>query len=380
MAKSFAPFVYWAQSDAEVLLRVDLKDVKDPDITIEEDEIEFSGVGSGSSGARINYHFVLEFFLPIKKDSGNIEATDREIRIKISKKEADWWPRLLFDAKKLPWLKLDFDRIKHEPESDEEAEVNNMDITAQDVLRSKYPEAYEKLQKEELGFVSDSKRRIYLFCYNTFMFCGFLYAFLILTIKYSAEQDEFVPKAFQTVGNIFKFLQLMSILEVLNPLFGYTKGSLFEATIQVGGRLIWLFVMIDSEPRMQEKPVVFYLLLVYASIEIVRYPYYLFRVYDMEVGILTWLRYTIWVPLYPIGFICEGVIALRNIPYFEETEQFSVQLPNKYNLSFYFPNMIRAYLLFGFFPLLYTQMWHMYKLRCKRLGIKQHKSNVSKEE
>ena len=40
-------------------------------------------------------------------------------------------------------------------------------------------------------------------------------------------------------------------------------------------------------------------------------------------------RYTIWIPLYPIGFICEGVIALRNIPYFEETEQFSVLLPNR---------------------------------------------------
>jgi hypothetical protein len=148
------------------------------------------------------------------------------------------------------------------------------------------------------------------------------------------------------------------------------------------------------------------------------------------------------VPLYPIGFICEGVIALRNIPYFEETEQFSILLPNRYgtnfilranacllflsfffclprekkfsrktcdwispeircltprhcsikkfgsvvelkslfngrqsgllkkkiftprwNISFYFPNLIRAYLLFGFFPLLYTQMWHMYQLR-----------------
>ena len=30
---------------------------------------------------------------------GNIEATDREIRIKIKKKEPDWWPRLLFDSK-----------------------------------------------------------------------------------------------------------------------------------------------------------------------------------------------------------------------------------------------------------------------------------------
>ena len=70
-----------------------------------------------------------------------------------------------------------------------------------------------------------------------------------------------------------------------------------------------------------------------------------------------------WVPLYPLGFICEGVIALRDIPYFEETEKFSISLPNEWNFAFYFPNVIRFYLLFGFFPMLYTQMWHMYNLR-----------------
>ena len=74
-------------------------------------------------------------------------------------------------------------------------------------------------------------------------------------------------------------------------------------------------------------------------------------------------RYTMWIPLYPMGFICEGVIALRDIPFFEETEKFSVLLPNKWNFGFYFPNVIRFYLLFGFFPMLYTQMWHMYNLR-----------------
>jgi len=307
-------------------------------------------------------------------------VTAREVRIKIKKKEPDWWPRLLYEAKKLPWLKVDFDRIKHESETEDENDAEKLSVSKQDILRTKYPEAYEKLQREELGFVSESKRRIYLFCYNIFMFCGFLYAFLVLTLKYSQNSEWFVPKAWQHVGHVFKFLQLMMILEILNPLFGYTKGSVYEATIQVGGRLIFLFVLIDSEPRMQEKPVVFYLLVTYASVEIVRYPYYLFRVYDMDIGILTWLRYTVWIPLYPIGFICEGVIALRNIPYFEETEKFSVMLPNRWNFAFYFPNMIRCYLLFGFFPMLYTQMWHMYQLRCKRLGIKQHKSNIGKKD
>merc|ERR1711915_270943 len=212
------------------------------------------------------------------------------------------------------------------------------------------------------------------------MFCGFLYAMTIIIIKYIKEGDEFIPKAYETLGNIFKFLHLLMFLEVLNPLFGYTKGSVTEAFLQVLGRNIWILILIDGEERMQSKPVVFYLFMAYATIEIVRYPYYLLRVWDVENGFLTWLRYTIWIPLYPVGFICEGVIALRDIPFFEETEKFSILLPNKWNIGLYFPNVIRFYLLFGFFPMLYNQMWHMYSLRCKKLGIKQHKSNKTKKE
>ena len=91
-------------------------------------------------------------------------------------------------------------------------------------------------------------------------------------------------------------------------------------------------------------------------------------------------RYTAWIPLYPAGFICEGVIALRDIPYFEETERFSVGLPNAVNFSFHFPSALRFYLLFLFFPMLYTMMNHMYHLRCKKLNIKQHARNKKKKD
>ena len=49
-------------------------------------------------------------------------------------------------------------------------------------------------------------------------------------------------------------------------------------------------MLIDGEERMHSKPVVFYLFMTYSMIEVVRYPYYLLRVYDKEVGLLTWLR------------------------------------------------------------------------------------------
>ena len=37
-----------------------------------------------------------------------------------------------------------------------------------------------------------------------------------------------------------------------------------------------------------------------------RYPYYALSVINYEVKQLTWLRYTAWIPLYPLGFTCEG--------------------------------------------------------------------------
>ena len=75
-------------------------------------------------------------------------------------------------------------------------------------------------------------------------------------------------------------------------------------------------------------------------------------------------------------------------------------MPNKWNLSFYFPNVIRFhytsqhswthllhtaityfklpatcltrfYLLLGFFPMLYTQMMHMYQLRSVTGSVRQ---------
>lgn len=76
---------------------------------------------------------------------------------------------------------------------------------------------------------------------------------------------------YEAVGPAMKFIQLMQFLEVLHPMFGYTKGAVLTPLMQVCGRAIVLFVMIESEPRMQTKPVVFYLFVVWSMIEVVRW-------------------------------------------------------------------------------------------------------------
>lgn len=177
-----------------------------------------------------------------------------------------------------------------------------------------------------------------------------------------------MKETYTAVGNTMKFIQLLQFLEVMHPLFGYTKSSVLVSFIQVGGRAFILFCMIEAEPRMQTKPVVFYLFIVWSMAEIVRYPYYILQLLKLELPFLTWLRYTIWMPLYPLGILCEGIIILRNIPYFEETQKFTVSLPNTWNFAFHFPSFMRIYLLALCLPGIFTVVLRMNQIRYKKLA------------
>jgi len=90
---SLKPFVYWAQTESDIFLRVDLKQVTSPDVCIEEEEIEFTARGIGAQGgdAPKTYHFVIEFFLPVDKSKSRIETVERHIQISLKKKDSNWY-------------------------------------------------------------------------------------------------------------------------------------------------------------------------------------------------------------------------------------------------------------------------------------------------
>lgn len=106
-----------------------------------------------------------------------------------------------------------------------------------------------------------------------FQFIGFLYVLCVMSVRYSKYEVDSMTSTYEHVGSAMKFLQLMQFLEVMHPIFGYTKGGVMQPFLQVTGRAIVLFAMIEAEPRMQTKPVVFYLFIIWSSIEIVRYEY-----------------------------------------------------------------------------------------------------------
>lgn len=375
-SESPSPFVYWAQDADNIFLKVDLKDIKNKEISLQDDEVHMNAYGIGAHGLT-NYAFNLQLFDSVQSSddvSQHIKISDRAVQFTLKKQENRWWPRLIKTQQKPAWLKIDFERWKSEDDDEgSDSGYHRNGTAAKDVLGD-YPDLYEKLKKDEFGYMKEDYRKVYLVFYNLSQFVFFTYILVVMIIRYAKEGPDSMAGTYVAVGPVFKFCQLMQFLEVMHPMFGYTKGSVLIPFLQVTGRALILFAMVDAEPRMQTKPVVFYMFFIWALVEVVRYPYYIGQVYKINIGFLTWLRYSVWIPLYPLGILCEGIIILRNIPYFEETGRFSVSMPNKWNFTFHCPTVMKLYLLVLFVPGMYAMMTHMYKARMKKLGPKKWRS------
>ncbi|KAJ3641068.1 hypothetical protein Zmor_027591 [Zophobas morio] len=366
-----SPFVFWAQNETNIFLKVDLKDVKQPNINLETRKLQFQSQGVGARGLN-DYAFEIDFHSDVDVKKSVHKITDNRVDFNITKNEKGWWPRLLTQTQKPFWLKIDHDRFQSE----------DMDDDVADVMQD-YPNLYEKLQKEEFGYRKEDFKKVYLSLYNLFMYVGFMYVVCVLCVRYLRDGSDSFPGTYAAVGPAMCFLHLIQALEILHPLFGYVKGGMLMPSIQIGGRLFVLVMMLEFEPRLQVMPVVFYLFMTWSAVEIIRYPYYMSQLFKKENGLLTWLRYTAWIFCYPIGFVCEGVIIFRNMIFMEQDNSWALTLQTPIELTLRFSAVLRIYLLIGIIPTMYLMMSHMYRARKQKIGpisVRRPKARVVKKE
>uniref|UniRef100_A0A915PS02 Very-long-chain (3R)-3-hydroxyacyl-CoA dehydratase n=1 Tax=Setaria digitata TaxID=48799 RepID=A0A915PS02_9BILA len=118
--------------------------------------------------------------------------------------------------------------------------------------------------------------------------------------------EEYYESFWEDNISIVKIATFLQLLDVVHALVGFTKGSCQVGLVQVCGRLAIIY-LIDGYPDIQNALTTFILIIAYFSIEIFRYSYYLTRNLKVEIALLTWLRYNIWLLLYPVGLLLEGM-------------------------------------------------------------------------
>ncbi|XP_033107032.1 very-long-chain (3R)-3-hydroxyacyl-CoA dehydratase-like [Anneissia japonica] len=362
MAAPLHPIVYWAQKAETITLRVDLKDVKDPEIQLTKKSLTFKGVGIGAAGLN-SYQFTLEFLKEVDPEGSAYRITDREVNFVLMKVGASvQWPKLTLPENKEPWLKIDFDKWTVEDDSEDD-ELRRKAEFEKDQLK----QIEKQLTECEAEAYADFKK-MYLCLYNFIQFIGFSYIFIYLLVNFVIK-GQGMKQAYSGVIFPLSLCQCLSILEIIHPLVGLVKTGAVAPLIQVTGRNVVLFAVIRNEARIESEPIVCYLFLVWSSIELVRYPFYMLTSIGQESVVISWLRYTLWIPLYPAGLLSEILTLWTAIPFYEVTQRFCIKLPNVLNISF---DMV-TYLYIHIAAILIaapTMMSHMWRQRQKRFGSK----------
>jgi len=130
MSAPATPEVLWAQRSNKteaaknfIYLTITVPDIQPSNLKLDLQAQSLTFAGHSDSLKR-SYHLALEFYAEIDPKESKINHTAKNIEMVLRKKELkeEFWPRLLKDAKKVHFLKTDFDKWVDEDEQDEAPE------------------------------------------------------------------------------------------------------------------------------------------------------------------------------------------------------------------------------------------------------------------
>ncbi|XP_040570339.1 very-long-chain (3R)-3-hydroxyacyl-CoA dehydratase 2 [Lepeophtheirus salmonis] len=207
-------------------------------------------------------------------------------------------------------------------------------------------------------------KKIYLLLYNFIQFLGWT-NILISMIKVCISGN--FNLLYPSVSIYLKTFQGLSFLEIVHSFTGLVRSNPGITFIQVIIRLINVWIIIASFVDVQNSIFLWMTLTAWAPTEVIRYGYYTTVLLEKEIEILTKLRYSLFIVLYPLGMIGEYGNAFTCLPTVYKEKTYSVEMPNSLNFTFNFFKVLFTLMiiLLPSFPILYG---HMLKQRKKMLS------------
>jgi len=207
--------------------------------------------------------------------------------------------------------------------------------------------------------------RPYLLLYNIVLAAGWSSIAWAAVREYSQSGE--LKHIYRVVEKSLFLFQSAAIMEVLHCVLGLVRSSVIITLLQVTSRLFLVWGVLGPVPRTHNSPGFILLLTAWSVTEILRYSYYAFNQLNMVPGILTYLRYTLFIVLYPIGVTGEIMCIIRALDWVKETGLYSLGMPNRWNISlnYYYTLCLSLPVYVIAFPQLYS---HMFRQRKKMLG------------
>lgn len=192
---------------------------------------------------------------------------------------------------------------------------------------------------------------------------------LCTSVWYGKDRIE----TYDGLRNELLLAQTLAIMEVIHAAVGIVRSSAFLTAMQVASRLVVVWAVLQCVPSSQNAELVLVngtlklnvisLLLAWSITEIIRYTFYMLKELDALPYMLSWMRYTAFILLYPIGVASELVLAWSAWNHAAKHGGPSIKMPNAFNFGIDYSTCILVFMgaYFYGFPMLYMHMVHQRK-------------------
>jgi len=144
----------------------------------------------------------------------------------------------------------------------------------------------------------------YLIWYNTAQLMGWGYALFEFGKAMTAVHWNYRVSMWSgDVATFITYFQWMMLLEIVHAASGMVRGDAFTAAQQVISRILPVVLLntLGDEGILKDGSYVNLLIIAWAVTEVVRYSCYLTNLLNVKIWLLTYLRYTLFIFLYPMG-------------------------------------------------------------------------------
>jgi very-long-chain (3R)-3-hydroxyacyl-CoA dehydratase len=209
--------------------------------------------------------------------------------------------------------------------------------------------------------------RTYLMLYNTVMAAGWSVVLVRLVSSLLVDSSDF-PAAYAAVAPPLQIFQTGALLEILHSSSGLVRAPVATTAVQVASRLLLLWGVVEPIVGVRSYPFLATMVGAWSLTEIPRYAYFAYAAaFQAPPYALVWLRYSTFIPLYPIGAGSEWVLLFVALPFIKDRNLFSMAMPNKFNIAFNYYTFCVVALVF-YIPGLPHMFSHMMSQRTKQLA------------
>ncbi|XP_021887653.1 very-long-chain (3R)-3-hydroxyacyl-CoA dehydratase 2 [Carica papaya] len=212
--------------------------------------------------------------------------------------------------------------------------------------------------------------KLYLFAYNSLQAIAWLMSLIIILRSLASTKS--INGTYASAGGLICVLQTSGFMEVIHGAIGIVPSGVLSPLMQWGGRTHFLLAIVSKIKEIQELPAVFITFLFWSLGEIIRYPHYALNCIGTCPSWITYLRYTAFIVLYPIGIGGEIWLMFQALPYIRDKNLYANSFAG---LPFGYYDFVRVLLLF--YPFLWLKLYiYLFTQRRKKLGQQKAKRKM----